>query len=164
MSLGLKASADGLSLDLLLGATVIATFSTSGIEAGTLIADAATAQGLTNTKKLITPDMLAKAFQGANQSLASSGYQKLPGGLIIQWGSASVSLTANTNSSQTITFPIAFPNLALHGSVNGQGTATSASTPQHRYSVESLGLSSMNSVMISPITQSRTYYWFAIGY
>jgi len=44
---------------------------------------------------------LAAALQGANQSLAASGYQKLPGGLIIQWG---------LNQSRTpFSLPIAFP-------------------------------------------------------
>lgn len=42
-------------------------------------------------------------FTGANQSLsASSGYQKLPGGLIIQWGTGTGGTAFN--------FPIAFPN------------------------------------------------------
>ena len=45
-------------------------------------------------------------FIGANQSLASSGYQKLPGGLIIQWGR--ISFIGQT--SETLNFPIAFPN------------------------------------------------------
>ncbi|MDR5797436.1 hypothetical protein QCE49_28975 [Caballeronia sp. LZ008] len=40
------------------------------------------------------------------RSLASSGYQKLPSGLIIQWGSA----VANSSGVATLTLPIAFPN------------------------------------------------------
>ena len=39
------------------------------------------------------------------KSLAESGYQKLPSGLIIQWG--------KTNTTGTTTFPIAFPNACL---------------------------------------------------
>lgn len=112
MSLGLKASADGLSVDLLLGATVLATFSASGVDAGTLIASDGDAQGLTNLKKLITPAQLAKAFQGANQSLGgglANGYQKLPGGLILQWGSQDVGGAGST----PIVFPIAFPTAVI---------------------------------------------------
>ena len=41
-------------------------------------------------------------------SLASSGYQKLPSGLIIQWGSIFFDVT-----SKNITYPIAFPNNSL---------------------------------------------------
>jgi len=47
-------------------------------------------------------------FTGANQSLAASGYQKLPGGLILQWGTTAVPSGANVGS-QAMTFPIAFP-------------------------------------------------------
>lgn len=41
-------------------------------------------------------------------SLAASGYQKLPSGLIIQWGTASL-----TTAPSTITLPIAFPVQAI---------------------------------------------------
>lgn len=52
---------------------------------------------------------VAARFTGSNQSLAASGYQKLPGGLIMQWGIASVA----NDGSTTVTLPIAFPNSAL---------------------------------------------------
>ena len=48
-------------------------------------------------------------FTGSNQSLTSSGYQKLPGGLIIQWAAGAA---AASGTSQTITFPISFPTSA----------------------------------------------------
>lgn len=41
---------------------------------------------------------------------ASSGYQKLPGGLILQWGFANAGPDSN---GAAITFPIAFPTAAL---------------------------------------------------
>lgn len=50
-------------------------------------------------------------------SLASNGYQKLPGGLIIQWGVIS-------SSNGTFNFPITFPNgcfFVLPGNTNAQG-------------------------------------------
>lgn len=49
------------------------------------LADAATAQGLTDAERVLTPATLAAAFQGGNQLLADNGYQRLPGGLILQW-------------------------------------------------------------------------------
>ena len=60
-------------------------------------------------------------------SFASSGYQKLPNGLIIQWGTVTgpASGSANTFYSTAFTWPIAFPsNLAtvagtLSGGLNG---------------------------------------------
>lgn len=45
-------------------------------------------------------------FTGTNQSLAASGYQKLPGGLIIQWGTT-VAIGPD-NTGVAVTFPIAF--------------------------------------------------------
>lgn len=47
------------------------------------------------------------AFTGANQSLAGSGYQKLPGGMIIQWIRGG---SLGAASSGLVTLPITFPN------------------------------------------------------
>jgi len=46
---------------------------------------------------------------GGNQDLSSSGYQKLPGGLIIQWGA----VAGASNTNLTFTLPIAFPTACL---------------------------------------------------
>ncbi|WP_251005861.1 gp53-like domain-containing protein, partial [Escherichia coli] len=42
-------------------------------------------------------------------SLTANGYQKLPGGMIIQWGSFSVSPTGGSVGTVDITLPVAFP-------------------------------------------------------
>jgi len=64
---------------------------------------------------------MAALSQFAN-SLGNSGYQKLPGGLIVQWGTAPGTFTAGVDN--TITFPIAFPAAVfmVHG-VNGDVAA-----------------------------------------
>lgn len=67
-------------------------------------ATAAEAQAFTAALAL-TAQGLSQAFQGGNQSLVASGFQKLPGGLILQWGSGTTS-----SGSVSISFPIAFPN------------------------------------------------------
>jgi hypothetical protein len=105
MSLSITPSADGNTAELRLGGVVLATFSNSGVENGVLTADAATAQGLTNVKKLLTPGGLTSAFGGSNQSLTASGYQKLPGGLILQWSSLNSAASATTSGTWPITFP-----------------------------------------------------------
>lgn len=46
-------------------------------------------------------------------SLSSSGYQKFPSGLIIQWGRGSIA--GGGANSATVTFPLAFPNGAFAG-------------------------------------------------
>ena len=50
-------------------------------------------------------------FIGSNQRLAANGYQKLPGGLIIQWAQGLCSVTPNTPAA--INLPITFPNKIL---------------------------------------------------
>lgn len=99
-------------------------------------------------------DMGAFVMQSAftDHSLGGNGYQKLPGGLIMQWGYSN-----DTASTMTITLPIAFPNAFL----NVQLTITSAS-------VSSAGASISNTSQFS-FTRDASYptsgfYWFAIGY
>jgi hypothetical protein len=65
------------------------------------LATDAEAMAGTDTTRAVTPSNLASA-----KSYSASGYQKFPGGLIIQWGvSGSVSPDANATLSLPITFP-----------------------------------------------------------
>jgi hypothetical protein len=50
-------------------------------------------------------------------NFSTNGYQQLPGGLIIQWGTDIV-----TTSNHNVNFPIAFPNAALSITVSGQAS------------------------------------------
>lgn len=68
----------------------------------------AEAQGFAVTDKSISPATLGQSLKGSNQLLSVNGYQKLPGGLIVQWG-----FTENVTTSTNITFPITFPNGVL---------------------------------------------------
>lgn len=83
-----------------------------------------------------------------SKSLASSGYQKLAGGLIMQWG------FVTTNS--TVTFPIAFPTqcfgvtFGAYGTESGIPRYTSVSTTSFVYSSASFG--------------NQDAFWIAIGY
>lgn len=53
--------------------------------------------------------------------LSASGYQKLPSGLIIQWGQVGV---IAASSSLTVTFPIAYPNAAISTVVSAGATGS----------------------------------------
>jgi hypothetical protein len=46
-------------------------------------------------------------FLGSNQQVLSSGYQKLPGGIILQW--IPVAMPTTASASTAFTYPIAFP-------------------------------------------------------
>lgn len=85
------------------------TYTQAEVNTKTTVASTAQAQAWTSNTTLITPLRLAEALGGANQSLTATGYQKLPGGLILQWGQ-----TAAAGSGDNVTStPIAFPNQFL---------------------------------------------------
>ena len=56
-------------------------------------------------------------------SLATSGYTKLPNGLIVQWGTASVTAPFSGYFTSLVNFPLAFPNAAYMSMATFGGTA-----------------------------------------
>lgn len=98
--------------------------------------------------------------QGFSASLSSNGYQKLPSGLIIQWG---VSNIGYNESSYLITFPIPYPNAAFNvTAVGGYGAAVDGSIG---LSVKSLSSNGFH-IFGDPNNQHTTgpLYWQAIGF
>ena len=85
------------------------------------LADTAESQAWSDPFRALTPGGLNLAFQGSNQSLSASGYQKYPGGLIEQWGLTTTSAAGAT----PVTLPIAFPSQFL-GVVTGVSASTNA--------------------------------------
>lgn len=101
-------------------------------------------------------------------SFSGNGYQKLPSGLILQWGRvANASRQVDGTALGPISYPIAFPNAVL--SVNAQmvgGEAVSLGSLDGFLFVKTVGLTSFN--LISGFSATTTFdfgaYWFAIGY
>jgi hypothetical protein len=87
-------------------------------------------------------------------SLSASGYEKLPSGLIMQWGSFT-----QTGTSTTVTLPITFPAAF----VNVQQTLQSASTSASGASVFQVNPSQFISTRDAAVA-NETCYYFAIGY
>lgn len=119
------------------------------------IATDAEAQALTDDDKALTPAKLAAAFQGGNQSLISNGYQKLAGGLIIQWGAGAQtgSIAPGGTGSASMSWPITFPNGYLAGVVFNESTSinTALSNPtasQVTFSHQNIGTISGNGAPI----------------
>jgi len=56
-----------------------------------------------NTTKAASTEYVQQEFDGSQQSLVEDGFQKFPGGFIMQWGK-----TASVADGTTITFPTAF--------------------------------------------------------
>lgn len=110
----------------------------------------------TNTLKAVTPkglaDKFADGFTGSNQSLTTSGYQKFPGGLIIQWGT-------NSDTNVAINFPIAFPNAGL--SMTASVTPTSDQGADATVEIVS---NSQFKLRCGTTTSNNNIHWIAIGY
>lgn len=94
----------------------------------------------------VTDGVYNSAFTGSNQSKTTNGYQKLPGGLIIQWGLG--------NSESTVTFPIAFPNACLNVTLGGKGGY---------YENQFVGAITNTTVYLGG-GYGPPCYWMAIGY
>jgi hypothetical protein len=91
-------------------------------------------------------------FNQFSSSLASTGYQKLPSGLIIQWGTVGV-----TSSGNAATFPIAFPT-AVYSLALGQGNTGIPANCYSAVSTVSLTGFTASSNAATPIIN-----WIAIG-
>lgn len=104
------------------------------------------------------------AGSGGAASLTSSGYQKLPSGLIIQWG---VTGTFSAEGGQSVTFPIAFPNAIFAASATPDLPAASSSQDAIAQ-VYAKSTTGMGIYMQYPSGGSTTWGmtadWFAIGY
>jgi hypothetical protein len=111
-----------------------------------------------NTAVTDTDFVFNNDFSGSNQSLSSNGYQKLPSGLIMQWGTSS---SVGQDSTTTVTYPTAFPTAV--GSV--QITGTPAGMILGGQGVHTVSNVSTSSFVIQNGTDgTMPFYWFAIGY
>jgi hypothetical protein len=91
------------------------------------------------------------------QSLSGTGYMRLPGGLILQWGT----FTAIANSGGSITYPIQFASWGLPflngpAGSNGDGSAT-------ENGVWPTARSNSGFNYFTPQNTSWPSWWFAIG-
>ncbi len=87
------------------------------------------------------------------RSLASNGYQNIPGGLLIQWGTASIS---GSGTTATVNFPIPFPTSTFQILMCDTGGATTT------YGTTNRTTSSFTAVR--NITSGNTVgFYFALG-
>ena len=127
------------------------------ISSGLTAASTAEAQAYASDSVALTPLKMKQAMQGSNYSLASSGYQKLPSGLIIQWGTA----VGSAAGPVLVTYPIAFQNSTLqyYATIN----ATNLGFMVSLSGASTTGLNAETFVA----TNSRggaAFNWLAIGY
>lgn len=99
---------------------------------------------------------LAEVHGSGVLSKTANGYLKLPSGLIIQWGSATTSASADV----AVTFPIAFPSAAASVSVIGtQGSPCFAG----QNSLTATGFN-VNAYTPGSARNATGVFWMAIGY
>lgn len=118
------------------------------------IATAAEAQSFASSLLAMTPATLNQSLQGANQSLITNGYQKLPGGLIMQWGTY-----GGGSHGVTLNFPIAFPNAVL--------TALAFALEDNQtvagyYDRTSIGVTQINAA--TGVNSNSSFTYLAIGW
>lgn len=137
-------------------AAAVAQF-TADLQAGNVADDGIIANFETQLKNAIVAQA-ATAFTGANRNAASTGYQKLPGGLILQWG-LTPSIAAGVAAGTT--FPIAFPGGVF--AITATYTNTNSTTPGggSPYVISQVAATGFN--LFNGGSGSSQYYYFAIG-
>jgi len=118
----------------------------------------------TDTERVITPSNVTGLFADTGrQSIGTSGYQKLPGGLIIQWGSGLLT------TGSTVSFPIAFPTACLNVQVTAD-TSTSVNVEVAGARLLTTTTFTFDGAIFSGgiggwfVASNLTAYWFAVGY
>ena len=103
-------------------------------------------------------------FTSTNQSLTTNGYQKLPGGLIIQWGRVGNGTANNGGSSGTVTFPIAFPNALLNVQLTVREPDNNGATVARLTLTDSTTQFSWASFSGTSSSALDQLMWLAVGY
>jgi len=115
------------------------------------------AAGLTPTHSAVNQLLAAlSAGWGMSKNIASTGHITLPGGLILNFGKASVVGTATA----TVTFSLAFPTACLHVVVGGESGANTTTLVASSYTLTSVGLFQQNNP--TP-TGTQVCHFLAIG-
>ena len=97
--------------------------------------------------------------------LAETGYQKLPSGLILQWGKTSA--FSQKGSPFTVTFPIAFPVTCLNVTASVINTNSDLGVPGKQFAqIYTITNTSARLITqgISNDTTAYPHFWHAIGY
>jgi len=119
--------------------------------------------GDSSTQSTAPYSTAALAAQFAS-SLSANGYQKLPSGLIIQWGS--VGYSAAPDISVTVTFPIAFTASFYVAGVLGLVTASGDGRLFGTASIGAPSTTSFSIVLRNNVNAGSStgiIYWYAVG-
>ena len=167
----LKARLDSMLASITTNFVKLTQLATESIAGIIKISTTAQVSAGTDNTTAVSP---AKLFEVFINSKATNGYQKLPGGLIVQWGQVSYIAPSNTPGDITkvnVTFPVAFTTKLL--SINFAGFYVSGSSSDDGLECIHTCESSTNTSMVFRATRlvgsasAGAYgdsYWIAIGY
>ena len=122
----------------------------------TLTSTSTTEAATANTVKLLN-DRFTNDFLNLK---SEKGYQKLPSGLIIQWGRFTPTMATTVGSPQYVSYPIAFPNKLLFAVPSTNGGATSGTEIAHI----DTSLSTKTQLGIYTNYNNSDCWYFAVGY
>lgn len=136
--------------------TVIYTGAAYMMVSGRGIATNAEVLAGTDKSKSITPYGLLSAL---GSSFAPNGYQKLPSGLIIQWGGTQVYASDGANGT-VVSLPVAFPTALLCAQATDSGASAFA------YSANGVGSSQLKlwAKNYTGVYTDGYCFYFTIGY
>ena len=148
--------------------TQLATESIAGI---IKISTTAQVSAGTDNSTAVSPAKLKSLFSGGS-NMSTNGYQKLPSGLIIQWGQASYPAPLSTPGAATslnVTFPVAFTTKLLSVTFSGLFAANGDDGLECMHTLEASTKTSMifrsTRLVGSPTAgEYGNAYWIAIGY
>lgn len=92
------------------------------------------------------------------KSTSTTGYTKLPNGIVIQWG---VTGTLNTGTTNTVSFPLAFPTACLQVVPGVYNNSAAATTTTGQWGTGNYGTSSFDLYNRTSINQ--VFNWIAVG-
>ena len=155
----LKARLDSLSAGITSTYVKLTRLATESIAGIIKISSTAQVSAGTDNTTAVSPAKL-KEFFTAGASKTQNGYQKLPSGVIVQWGMVVEGVT-------NVTFPVAFPTVCASlqitrgGGVGGGSTGSSSSGVSAIMSLSNVGFT-FDSVINS--SDKSLVYFLAIGY
>lgn len=136
------------------------------------LATATEAQALASALLAMTPSTLNQALKGSNQYLSGNGYQKLPGGLILQWGTYAYGGNGGSWQAGYLSWNIAYPTACMQavatGAVKADGGDLGTPGPIDIYCLDSLTTTNCRWRWDSNVSAGAggTHYvrWFSVGY
>ena len=140
--------------DILASGTVLTSLPMKGADSAVLYKES-------NTRWVLIGGTVQEAYSPRQaSSLAVNGYQKLPSGLIMQWGDG----TSNASGQLSITFPIAFTSSDFAYRIVCMHSGTGPAMVIEQFTARTLTGTSLGIFNTSGLpVQGGVIRWFAIG-